>query len=158
MRPYAPSPNRVAAAAAVLAILALAAVGPSQAHPSPDASTNGAPTAPSPLNPAAPSMPMHHHALPASGQVEAGNTAWADANAAVAQFPRGHGDVLRWEAEQAKAAAAPAPAPAQAMPTHCPMGMQMDSAAHQSMQQKMQQHMGQNMQHGGGHTAHGAKP
>lgn len=37
---------------------------------------------------------------------------WRDANAAVARFPRGHADVLKWEERQATpAASAPAPVP-----------------------------------------------
>ena len=58
------------------------------------------------LSPAADTLPLQHPALPASGGVEQTNTPWADANAAVGAFPRGHADVLRWEAAQT-----PAPAP-----------------------------------------------
>lgn len=44
--------------------------------------------------------------------VEQGAEDWKKANAAVAQFPRGHADLLKWEAQQrpdAPAAAASAP-------------------------------------------------
>jgi len=50
--------------------------------------------------------------------VEEGSVPWKDANAAVAEFPRGHIDLLKWEERQqgaaptAPAGAAPAPAPA----------------------------------------------
>ena len=84
------------------------------------------------LSPAADTLPLQHPALPASGGVEQTNTPWADANAAVGAFPRGHADVLRWEAAQRAAVAAPAPAvPAtSAMPTQCPMGMETHRAMH----------------------------
>ncbi|MGV3493508.1 MAG: hypothetical protein ACO1OY_06540 [Ramlibacter sp.] len=48
--------------------------------------------------------------------VEAGSIPWRDANAAVAEFPRGHIDLLKWEQRQGAApttppAAVPAPEP-----------------------------------------------
>mgnify|MGYP006977462205 CR=1 FL=1 len=57
--------------------------------------------------------------LPASGGVEQASTPWQAANAAVAQFPRGHADVLQREKAQAgtpPAASAHHP-PAPAAPT-----------------------------------------
>jgi hypothetical protein len=43
--------------------------------------------------------------------VEAGNTDWKKANAQAGQFPRGHADLLKWEAQHApRPAAAPASA------------------------------------------------
>lgn len=79
------------------------------------------PTASSPpadwLSPAANTLPLQHPALPASGGVEQANTPWADANAAVAAFPRGHADVLRWEAAQRAAPAAAAVPAAATTPT-----------------------------------------
>jgi hypothetical protein len=33
--------------------------------------------------------------------VETGSTGWSRANAEVGQFPRGHADILKWEAQQA---------------------------------------------------------
>ena len=81
------------------------------------------------LSPAADTLPLQHPALPASGGVETTNTPWAEANAAVAAFPRGHADVLRWEtAERAAAAAAATATPA--MPAQCPMGMETHRAMH----------------------------
>ena len=48
------------------------------------------------------------------GEIATDTADWRAANAAVAAFPRGHADVLRWEAAQA----APHPAPAAAAPHH----------------------------------------
>jgi hypothetical protein len=54
----------------------------------------------------------------ASGGVEQDTIAWKKANANVAQFPRGHADLLKWEDSQgarpaaAAASAAPAASPA----------------------------------------------
>lgn len=53
------------------------------------------------IDPAAASLPLRHAALPASGAVETELTDWRKANAAVAEFPNGHMDILRWEAAQA---------------------------------------------------------
>ena len=60
------------------------------------------------LQPNAPSLPLQHLPLPASGGVEPNTQDWPAANAAVARFPRGHADVLQWEKSQtaAKPAAA----------------------------------------------------
>ena len=35
------------------------------------------------------------------------SVSWADANAAVGQFPRGHADIVKWETRQAAGLAAP---------------------------------------------------
>lgn len=67
------------------------------------------------LDPAAPSRPLRHLPLPHSGTVVDGPRDWRAAHAAVAEFPNGHADVVRWEAAQ------PRFAPAQAWsvaPTH----------------------------------------
>lgn len=74
------------------------------------------------LQPTAPSRPLQHLPLPASGGVEQASTPWQAANAAVAQFPRGHADVLQREKAQAgtpPAASAHHP-PAPAAPTAAP--------------------------------------
>lgn len=57
------------------------------------------------LEPAATARPLIHRPLPPSGAVVETPQDWRAANAAVAAFPRGHSDVVRWEAGQ------PAPAP-----------------------------------------------
>lgn len=94
--------------------LMLAAATPwAQAQTSPPALT-ASPTPADWLSPAATTQPLQHQTLPASGGVEQTNTPWADANAAVAAFPRGHADVLRWEAAQRAAPAVPAAAAAPA--------------------------------------------
>jgi hypothetical protein len=53
------------------------------------------------LDPAAPTLALVHAPLPPSGAVATELTGWREANAAVAEFPRGHIDLLRWEAGQA---------------------------------------------------------
>lgn len=68
-------------------------------------------------NPAAPSAPLHHPPLPASGSLVNQPADWRAANAAVAEFPRGHADVVQWEKAQASgkapaASGANPPAPA----------------------------------------------
>lgn len=55
--------------------------------------------------------PLNHKPLPASGSVETAQSDWRSANAAVADFPRGHADILQWEATQAGRTSAPATAP-----------------------------------------------
>ena len=84
------------------------------------------------LSPAADTLPLQHPALPASGGVEQTNTPWADANAAVAAFPRGHADVLRWEAAERAAAAAPATATPAMHPQGGAMAMAMPHGMHHS--------------------------
>lgn len=84
--------------------LAHAQTAPLPAHAPPASHTALA------LDPAAPSRALHHTSLPASGSLVAQPGDWRTANAAVADFPRGHADVLRWEAAQAPHAAAPQPA------------------------------------------------
>ena len=72
------------------------------------------------FNPAAPTAPLKHQALTASGTIVTQPGDWKAANAAVAQFPRGHADVLKWEKAQLAAPGhtAPMPAPAPAHPHH----------------------------------------
>lgn len=55
------------------------------------------------FNPAAPTQPLQHPPLPASGDIVSQPGDWKAANAAVAEFPRGHGDVLKWEKAQSHA-------------------------------------------------------
>lgn len=60
---------------------------------------------------------------PAPRGVEEGSVPWRAANAAVAEFPRGHIDLLKWEARQAETPAAPAATPsAPAAPERPPHG------------------------------------
>ena len=74
--------------------------------------------APLVTDPAAPTLPLQHPPLPTSGSITTEPMDWKAANQAVAQFPRGHADVLQWE----KAQAAPQPkapaAPTNAQPHH----------------------------------------
>ena len=77
------------------------------------ATTNASASAsPAVLDPAAPSAPLHHSHLPTSGAIVAQPGDWKAANAAVAKFPRGHADVLKWEKAQAKVSEKASPTPA----------------------------------------------
>ena len=67
---------------------------------------------PAVLDPAAPSAPLHHRALPTSGAIVSQLGDWRAASAAVAQFPGGHADVLKWEKAQAKVSEKASPTPA----------------------------------------------
>lgn len=93
-------------------LAALAASSPAawaQAHdgsPPPTSSSEGLTGA---IDPAAASLPLRHAALPASGAVQTELADWRQANAAVAEFPKGHMDILRWEAARA-GRSTPAPA------------------------------------------------
>lgn len=73
----------------------------------PPASETPTPAVAAWLDPAAPSRPLQHLPLPHSGAVMDAPHDWRAAHAAVAEFPRGHADVVRWEAAQR----APQPVP-----------------------------------------------
>lgn len=74
-----------------------------QAAAAPTAEATPLSSLPDWLQPTAPSRPLQHLPLPTSGGVEQASTPWQAANAAVAQFPRGHADVLQREKAQADA-------------------------------------------------------
>ena len=82
----------VAAIAAAASPLAFAQAAPSQS--SPPAQDNRV------FSPSAPTQPLQHQPLTASGDIVTQPGDWKAANAAVAEFPRGHGDVLKWEKAQ----------------------------------------------------------
>ena len=63
------------------------------------------------FNPAAPTAPLQHQPLTTSGAIVTQPGDWKAANAAVAQFPRGHADVLKWEKAQSAAPSQTTPAP-----------------------------------------------
>ena len=63
------------------------------------------------FSPSAPTLPLQHQPLAASGAIVAQPGDWKAANAAVAQFPRGHADVLKWEKAQSTAPSQATPAP-----------------------------------------------
>ena len=90
---------RTAAIAAAASPLAFAQAEPSQA--STPAQDNRV------FSPSAPTLPLQHQPLTASGDIVTQPGDWKAANAAVAEFPRGHGDVLKWEKAQANAAGQP---------------------------------------------------
>ncbi len=62
--------------------------------------------APLASDPTAGASPLQHRAMPSSGSVEATYTDWRSANGAVGEFPRGHADILHWEAGQGHAESA----------------------------------------------------
>lgn len=78
----------------------------------PASTSTGVKTVPAVFNPAAPTSPLQHQPLAASGAIVTQPGDWKAANAAVAQFPRGHTDVLKWEKAQSAAPGHTAPAPA----------------------------------------------
>ena len=87
------------------------------------ATTNAsAPASLAVLDPAAPSASLHHSTLPPSGNIVAQPGDWKAANAAVAQFPRGHADVLKWEKAQAPATGKTTPPAAPAHDSGHPSG------------------------------------
>lgn len=60
----------------------------------------------------APTLALEHKALQPGGQVVQQPGDWRAANRTVAEFPRGHADVLKWEAAQPQGGAkAPATVP-----------------------------------------------
>lgn len=77
----------------------------------PSSSATAAKAAPAVFNPAAPTTPLQHQPLAVSGTIVAQPGDWKAANAAVAQFPRGHADVLKWEKAQSAAPSQATPAP-----------------------------------------------
>lgn len=107
------------AAALVVAVSAGAQTplsAPHTARPAPAAQTD---------HPAAVASAPVHLPLPASGELATPSTDWRRAHTAVGAFPRGHADIVAWEAAQARGAGAAAPD--SAMP-HAHHGM----AAHES--------------------------
>ena len=90
----------LALAMGAIALPSLAAEPPLAAN----TATAAGKTTPAVFNPAAPTLPLQHQPLTASGAIVAQPGDWKAANAAVAQFPRGHADVLKWEKAQATAA------------------------------------------------------
>lgn len=60
-------------------------------------------------DPTAATAPVHRQSLLESGSLETAQTDWLKANDAVAEFPRGHVDILKWEAAQSRPASASAP-------------------------------------------------
>ena len=98
-------------------ICALSLVGTISALPSlaaePFSAATGTRATPAVFNPAAPTAPLQHQPLPASDAIVAQPGDWKAANAAVAQFPRGHADVLKWEKAQSSTPSQVAPTPDQ---------------------------------------------
>ena len=58
------------------------------------------------FDPDAPTLALQHRPLAAGAAIVNQPGDWKAANAAVGEFPRGHGDVLRWEKSQGNASGA----------------------------------------------------
>ena len=112
-----------------------------------------APAQPAAADASATSTPLRHSALPGSGTVETETTDWRRAHDAVGAFPRGHADIVRWEAEQARqggttpAAQPPAPAtaasdkgPPHEMHHHMPQSMDHSRPQEQKERKAMEMH------------------
>lgn len=89
----------------IAAVLAASSLVRAQASNGQVPSSTGAAWTAGALDPSIPSLPLRHPPLPPSGAIATELDDWREANAAVAEFPRGHMDILRWEAEQAGKAA-----------------------------------------------------
>ena len=83
------------------------------AEPASASAATAAKTAPAVFNTAAPTTPLQHQPLAASGAIVTQPGDWKAANAAVAKFPRGHADVLKWEKAQSATPSQAAPRPEQ---------------------------------------------
>lgn len=62
-------------------------------------------------NPEAATVPLVHHSLapqPPLAEASPSIQSWSDGHKAVAAFPRGHADIVAWEARQGAQAASPA--------------------------------------------------
>lgn len=82
-------------------------------------------------HPEAPTAPLVHAPTAATGlQPPAPDTPWAQANAAVAAFPRGHADIVAWEAAQAGKPPAAKPSAASPHPHHPHSGGQGNAPMH----------------------------
>ena len=67
------------------------------------------------FDPAAPTLALQHRPLAASAAIVTQPGDWKAANAAVSEFPHGHGDVLKWEKSQGNASD---PAPGRGASAH----------------------------------------
>lgn len=90
------------------------------------------------LDPQAPTLPLAHQALRPSGDIVPQPGSWAAANQAVAEFPRGHADLIQWEARQPPSSNAPAAQPA----TGASKPMTMPAHSHQHHQPHQLHHHG----------------
>lgn len=103
----------------LLPTLAIALLGASwsaqAADPSAIQASSAVPARQAVFDPAASTLPLQHLPLAASGTIVAQPGDWKAANAAVAEFPRGHADVLKWEKAQTGKVA---PASTESPPAH----------------------------------------
>ena len=97
------------------------------------ASTLAAPALAQPAQASNTPAPLHHPTLPLQSPQAHAELDWTAANRAVAEFPRGHADIVNWEAHNAAAAVAPS--------TLSPPAAKTDGAPHPVMRHKMPQQM-----------------
>ncbi len=76
------------------------------------ASTLAAPALAQPAQASNTPAPLHHPTLAQQSPQTPAEVDWTAANRAVAEFPRGHADIVHWEAHNAAATAAPPSPPA----------------------------------------------
>lgn len=95
-------------------LLALALASPALRAQTPNPSAADALTAADPASPSTPlalplPAPLQTQAPAQPDDIERARALWRQANARVAEFPRGHADLLRWEAAQSPSAPAASP-------------------------------------------------
>ena len=94
--------------------------------------------------------PLHHPTLPLQSPQAPTEVDWAAANRAVAEFPRGHADIVNWEAHNAAATVAP--------PTPSPPAATTDGTPHPGMRPQMPQQMHDKGPHPMPHGHHTNQP
>lgn len=94
--------------------------------------------------------PLHHPTLPLQSPQAPAEVDWTAANRAVAEFPRGHADIVNWEAHNAAATVVP--------PTPSPPAAKTDGAPHPGMRHKMPQQMHDKGPHPMPHGHHTDQP
>jgi hypothetical protein len=83
------------------------------------ASTLATPTFAQPVQASNTPAPLHHTALTLQNPHPPAEGDWTGANRAVAEFPRGHADIVSWEATAAMPAASPAASAGHNATSHC---------------------------------------
>ncbi|WP_099656124.1 hypothetical protein [Acidovorax sp. 56] len=97
------------------------------------ASTLAAPALAQPAQGSNTPAPLHHPTLPLQSPQAPAEWDWTAANRAVAEFPRGHADIVNWEAHNATATVEPS--------TPSPPAAKTDGTPHPGMRHQMPQQM-----------------
>ncbi len=141
----------------LLAALLLASPAAVLAQNSPPPATGAPPPASADASlPSAPTTPLAYQGIapqPALADAAPTATSWRDAHGAVAAFPRGHADIVHWEAHNAAATVAPR--------TPSPPAATTDGTPHPGMRHQMPQQMHDKGPHPmphGHHTNHPTTP